>query len=165
MNDKFDELANGLAQSLTRRAALKKFGVSVAGMALACFGLGDAGQASGSHVSQSAPALPPLPAGVTELKFNKFFVQPVGDRGLELTDKLLKLDGQRVRILGYMVRQEEATPGKFLFAPLPVEVHEHDSQFARLASRPFAITLIVPGVILDPFASAMARTTTRTRIK
>ncbi len=130
MNDKFDELANGLAQSLTRRAALKKFGVSVAGMALACFGLGDAGQASGSHVSQSAPALPPLPAGVTELKFNKFFVQPVGDRGLELTDKLLKLDGQRVRILGYMVRQEEATPGKFLFAPLPVEVHEHDSQFA-----------------------------------
>src|SRR5689334_5693118 len=40
--------------------------------------------------------LPPLPAGVTELKFGEFFVRPVGPRGLELTDKLLGLDGQRV---------------------------------------------------------------------
>ena len=39
MNDEFDELARGLAQSVTRRAALKKFGVGLAGMALACFGL------------------------------------------------------------------------------------------------------------------------------
>jgi hypothetical protein len=36
MNKKFDELAKGLAQSGTRRQALKKFGV---GLALACFGL------------------------------------------------------------------------------------------------------------------------------
>jgi hypothetical protein len=39
MNNKFDELAKGLAQSTTRRKALKKFGVGLAGMALACFGL------------------------------------------------------------------------------------------------------------------------------
>ena len=39
MNNKFDELTKDLAQSVTRRAALKKFGVSMAGMALACFGL------------------------------------------------------------------------------------------------------------------------------
>jgi len=39
MTNKFDELAKGLAQSVTRRAALKKFGVGLAGMALACFGL------------------------------------------------------------------------------------------------------------------------------
>jgi hypothetical protein len=39
MNNKFDELAKGLAQSATRRQALKKFGVGLAGMALACFGL------------------------------------------------------------------------------------------------------------------------------
>ncbi len=38
MNDKFDELTKGMAQSVTRRAALKKFGV---GLALACFGLAD----------------------------------------------------------------------------------------------------------------------------
>ncbi len=39
MKDKFDELAKELAQSVTRRQALKRFGVSLAGMALACFGL------------------------------------------------------------------------------------------------------------------------------
>jgi hypothetical protein len=39
MNNKFDELAKQMAQSVTRRAALKKFGVGLAGMALACFGL------------------------------------------------------------------------------------------------------------------------------
>jgi hypothetical protein len=39
MNKKFDELTRSLAQSGTRRAALKKFGVGIAGMALACFGL------------------------------------------------------------------------------------------------------------------------------
>ena len=39
MNDRFDELTKGLAQSVTRRAALKKFGVALAGMAPACFWL------------------------------------------------------------------------------------------------------------------------------
>src|SRR2546427_7503116 len=39
MNDKFDELARGLAQSVTRRGALKKFGVGIAGIALASLGL------------------------------------------------------------------------------------------------------------------------------
>ena len=39
MNDQFDELAKGLAQSVTRRAALKKFGIGLIGIALACFGL------------------------------------------------------------------------------------------------------------------------------
>jgi len=39
MNNKFDELTKSMAQSVTRRQALKKFGVGLAGMALACFGL------------------------------------------------------------------------------------------------------------------------------
>jgi hypothetical protein len=39
MNHQFDEFTKDLAQSVTRRAALKKFGVGLAGMALACFGL------------------------------------------------------------------------------------------------------------------------------
>jgi len=39
MNHKFDELTKSIAQSVTRRAALKKLGVGLAGMALACFGL------------------------------------------------------------------------------------------------------------------------------
>ena len=39
MNDKFDELAKNMAQSVTRRGALKKFGVGLAGIALAWLGL------------------------------------------------------------------------------------------------------------------------------
>jgi hypothetical protein len=39
MNHKFDELTKSMAQSVTRRAALKKFGVSLAGVALLCLGL------------------------------------------------------------------------------------------------------------------------------
>jgi len=39
MNEKFDELAKSLAQSVTRRVALKKFSLSLAGIALASLGL------------------------------------------------------------------------------------------------------------------------------
>ena len=46
MNNKFDELTKSLAQSVTRRAALKKFGVGLAGMALACFGLANSSRAA-----------------------------------------------------------------------------------------------------------------------
>jgi hypothetical protein len=57
MNEKFDELAKGLAQSGTRRQALKKFGVGLAGVALACFGLTSVAKADkkclprGTHVT------------------------------------------------------------------------------------------------------------------
>ena len=46
MNNKFDELTKAMALSVTRRAALKKFGVSLAGMALACFGLANKAEAA-----------------------------------------------------------------------------------------------------------------------
>ena len=45
MNNQFDELTKSLAQSVTRRAALKKFGLVLAGMALACFGLANRAEA------------------------------------------------------------------------------------------------------------------------
>jgi hypothetical protein len=47
MTNKFDELAKGMAQSVTRRQALKKFGVGLAGMALGCFGLTNIANAGG----------------------------------------------------------------------------------------------------------------------
>ena len=50
MNNKFDELAKNLAQSATRRQALKKFGVGLAGMALASFGLASKAQAGGTYL-------------------------------------------------------------------------------------------------------------------
>ena len=39
MQNKFDELTKGLAQSVTRRQALRRFGVGIAGLALAMLGL------------------------------------------------------------------------------------------------------------------------------
>ncbi len=45
MNDKFDELAKGMAQSVTRRGALKKFGLGLAGLTLASLGLTNKAQA------------------------------------------------------------------------------------------------------------------------
>ena len=45
MNNKFDELTKGLAQSVTRRAALKKFGLGLAGVVLAMLGLANSGTA------------------------------------------------------------------------------------------------------------------------
>src|SRR5215472_7565403 len=52
MNNKFDDLAKGLAQSVTRRQALKRFSLGLAGMALACFGLADR--------TEATPYCPPL---------------------------------------------------------------------------------------------------------
>jgi len=46
MNNQFDELTKSLAQSVTRRGALKKFGVGLAGMALACLGLANKAEAA-----------------------------------------------------------------------------------------------------------------------
>ena len=39
MNNQFDQLTKDLAQSVTRRGALKKFGMGLAGLALAALGL------------------------------------------------------------------------------------------------------------------------------
>jgi hypothetical protein len=47
MNNKFDELSMGMAQSATRRQALKKFSIGIAGMALASFGLANRAEAGG----------------------------------------------------------------------------------------------------------------------
>jgi len=54
MNDKFDELAKGLDQSLKRSCALKKFGLGFAGLMLACFGLANVAQSQTSVISDPA---------------------------------------------------------------------------------------------------------------
>lgn len=65
--------------------------------------------------------LPPLPEGVSELRFEEFYKMPVGPRGLEATEKLLSLRGQRVRILGYMANMRLRNNRQMIFAPLPLK--------------------------------------------
>ena len=74
--------------------------------------------------------LGPPPTGVTELKFRDVFKMPVGPKGLEPTQKLLALDGKRVRIIGYMVQQESVPKGTFLLSPLPALISDEDESLA-----------------------------------
>ena len=54
MNNKFDELTKQMAQAVTRRGALKKFGLGLAGMALACLAMSKAALAQTSLVCDAA---------------------------------------------------------------------------------------------------------------
>ncbi len=75
--------------------------------------------------------LPPLPDGVAELKFNEIFQRPVGPLGLEYTERAKSLDGKKVRILGFMVKQGIKMNGKLLFAPYPMITHESEYGLAE----------------------------------
>jgi hypothetical protein len=68
--------------------------------------------------------LPPLAEGVSELKFADLYKLPVGPRGLELTEKVRSLDGRRVRVLGFMVRQAKSAPGLLMLAPYELSTNE-----------------------------------------
>lgn len=73
--------------------------------------------------AQRAPAaIPPPPDGITELSFKDFFSPVVGDRGLDLSAKLLALDGRRVRVAGYMTREIVRRPGQFLLTAWPTKI-------------------------------------------
>ncbi len=82
-----------------------------------------AGVGCTSPVLDAAKSSPPLSPAVP-LAFSDFFVLPVGPGGLEPTPKLMALRGQRVRIEGYMVEEEEPFPGLFLLTPFPVALAE-----------------------------------------
>ena len=84
---------------------------------------------SANSTNQGA-AIPPAPDGVTDLKFSELF-KPIGKRGLEHSEKLRGLDGRRVRILGYMVRQSRPLPWTFLLTPVPLALHEAEYGFAE----------------------------------
>ncbi|WP_296447982.1 hypothetical protein [Rhodoferax sp. UBA5149] len=62
---------------------------------------------------------------VTELRFREFFRTPVGPTGLDISDTLRQADGRPVRLVGYMVQQENPVPGRFMLAPRPVQMSEH----------------------------------------
>jgi hypothetical protein len=68
--------------------------------------------------------LPPLTAGTRELSFSDLYVKPVGPGGLAFTAKAKALDGQRVRVLGFMVKQTRPSPGVLILSPYAMSTHE-----------------------------------------
>jgi hypothetical protein len=59
------------------------------------------------------------------LRFGDFFDNPVGPGGLVISNTLRAADGQVVRLVGYMVQQENPVPGRFMLAQRPVQMSEH----------------------------------------
>jgi hypothetical protein len=74
--------------------------------------------------------LSPPSVGTTDLKFHELFKLPVGPRGLVPSDKLIGLNGKQVRMVGYMAKEENPTPGMFILSPLPVNMGDEDESFA-----------------------------------
>ena len=64
-------------------------------------------------------------AAPLELRFGSFFRQPVGPRGLELSETLRAADGREVLLRGYVVVQERPQPGRFWLTPRPLRLSEH----------------------------------------
>ncbi len=94
--------------------------------------------------------LPVLDKGIADLKFNEVFKTPVGPRGMEPSEKLISLNNKRVRIVGYMAKQETPTPGLFIVSPLPVNMGDEDDKFADdMPANSIFVHLDNPNVLVD----------------
>jgi hypothetical protein len=101
--------------------------------------------ASGARGQTSSSLSAPLERPIIELKFRDFFASPVGPRGLEPSAALRAADGQRVRLVGYMVAQEHPPAGSFFLTPLPLQMSEHaDGDADDLP--PSTVTVVMPQV-------------------
>lgn len=95
---------------------------------------------------------------LTDLRFHEFFKLPIGPRGLEATDKLQSLAGKRIRIVGYMARQETPASGYFVLSPLPVSLGEEDESLADdLPASVVFVHMGPPGDQPLPFSPGLLR--------
>lgn len=74
--------------------------------------------------SVTTDQLPPPQPDISELRFSDFFQMPIGPLGPQPTEKLQQLDGKKIRITGYMAKEEEPIEGLFILSGLPVSVAE-----------------------------------------
>ncbi len=84
----------------------------------------------GAFCGLAAAAEPPEFPRPADLAFRDFYRLPVGPRGLEPNARLLALDGQRVRITGYMAALADAPPGLLILSAVPVRLGDEDESFA-----------------------------------
>jgi hypothetical protein len=75
--------------------------------------------------------LPPAPEDVTDLPFSETYQLPVGPAGLVFTEKVRALEGRKVRMLGYMVKQSQPMPWTLLLSSVPMTLHESHYGFAE----------------------------------
>ena len=122
------------SRRLNRATCLLALLASLAPLAASAHGGGATVRIGADAVAASelgvAGNLPPAPAGVADLKFREIYRMPIGPRGLELTERARALDGQRVRMVGYMVEQELPARGGFILSPLPTLIGDEDESLA-----------------------------------
>jgi hypothetical protein len=70
----------------------------------------------------SSASAPSAPNSAAVLSFKEFF--EASPRELKPSEKLLSLNGKRVRMVGYMARMERMVPGAFYLVPHPVTCDE-----------------------------------------
>ncbi|OYW78145.1 MAG: hypothetical protein B7Z37_00440 [Verrucomicrobia bacterium 12-59-8] len=71
---------------------------------------------SDATVSAGTPsAVPYADSSSVALKFEEIFVTPAGPRGLEYTAKARALDGKKVAVTGFMLRNDNIDPAIFFF--------------------------------------------------
>lgn len=88
--------------------------------AKACLGL-----LVGLYIPCVLAQTPDAQSEIKHLRWTEFFQFPVGPRGLEINPSLMRAQGQRVALQGYLVQQEVAAPGQFLLTPRPVQMSQH----------------------------------------
>jgi len=59
------------------------------------------------------------------LNFGDLLQQPIGPQGLVIAPTAKRMQGQSVRMRGFMVKSEEDAIGQFYFAPVPIQMSEH----------------------------------------
>ena len=119
---------------VTVRTTLRMTGAAI--MAMMVTGLMTAAQAT--------------PLAALELKFSDFFVSPLGPRGPQVTPLLQSAHGQKVRITGYMVVEEEAPVGRFFLSPRPLSMSEHADGDANDLPASALCVLMPPGQRSEP---------------
>src|ERR1051325_9394721 len=78
-------------------------------------------QATLAAATQAPVTLPEPAPAVTDLSFRDFFT-PAGDAGLEFSARARALEGKRVRLVGFMVREPKRQRGVFVLVPFPTTV-------------------------------------------
>jgi|KBSSwiStaDraftv2_1062776.scaffolds.fasta_scaffold02522_16 hypothetical protein len=91
--------------------------IAFAAAAVIGSGVAHAGNCNSARTESTA-----APGGAITLSFCDFYQMPIGAKGLQPTDQLQRLRGQTVRIVGYMVHEENPTPGLFMLASQPVSL-------------------------------------------
>lgn len=79
MDDRFDQLAKGVAQSVTRRQGLKRFAGGLVGIALACFLT--TGKADSRCLDSGSPCGKPGQGGCGSCCSKSFFCEHSADTG------------------------------------------------------------------------------------